>query len=241
LEIVTTSLIEPKIEGEDDEYIKGALRYVFLLIGLKTIPEELEKVPLMYHIRTYYGNFTASDIRIAFELAIEGVTGANIEHYDKFSIKYFVGIMRAYKSYKSQVIQKAKILLSPIETAEDLEEKKRKISGEYFCAIVLDLYTVFFKEEKFSLNVGPEIEAVYDSLFDRGFIDEKKKKEIWILNVNAVKSGFNNKKKYANVYDKIKDYKRYETQIEKAILQSKKDLILETFKRWKNEKKENIL
>jgi hypothetical protein len=85
-----------KIRYED---AKEVLRLVMLKIGLRAanIPVEEDKAILISHIAVNYGNHTLDEIILAFDLAIAGKLGIEVNCYENFSCLYFSGIMNAYR------------------------------------------------------------------------------------------------------------------------------------------------
>ena len=234
-EIAESYFYGAKIKDLSDDKIKEALRMVIVLIGLKTMPEPIETAVLIQHLRFYYGGFSPSDIVFAFELAIEGVTGADLEHYDKISVKYFSKILTKYKTYRNKIVQDAKALM--LEPMDADEEKISIISGNYFCSIVLAFWKDYFDAGAFQIS-GQDIESVYASLDERGFIDGTKKKEFYNSNLEVYKSRLSEVQIGKIVYDAVKNQgNKFNTIQQKIILMAKKDLILDTFLRWKNEEK----
>lgn len=96
------ALAQPKIGNVPLEELKQALRYVFVLVGLKAqdIPVAEEKEVLMEYIRENYGGHTAEEIKLAFKMAIQGklvIDYKEVITYGNFSPMYFTRIMDAYR------------------------------------------------------------------------------------------------------------------------------------------------
>lgn len=90
---------------EDDEPIKQALRYVFTLIGLRSdqIPSDLEKTVLINFIRGNLKNYAADEIKIAFELALNGTIQVETNHFGRFSALYLTTIFNAYNKHRRTI------------------------------------------------------------------------------------------------------------------------------------------
>ena len=119
---------EPKIFQQPLEVLKSALRYVFVLTGLRgqDIPVEEEKQMLLEYIWENYGGHTAEEIKFAFKLAIQyklPIDHKKVPHYGNFSPAYFTEIMEAYRAWaldKNDIIaEKSK----PVEKPLTLKQK----------------------------------------------------------------------------------------------------------------------
>lgn len=91
----------------DLEPLKQALRYVMLLVGLRAInfPDEAEKEILMIYIQKHYGGHSPEEIKLAFEMAINGeleIALNDVKCYENFSVIYFSSIMNAYRKWSAQ-------------------------------------------------------------------------------------------------------------------------------------------
>jgi hypothetical protein len=94
-----------KISDCDHERIAEALRLVMVKIGLRAAnwPSPMEKVILIDHVVQNFPKNTVEEIKIAFDWAIDGRTGAEVNCYENFSCAYFSGIMKAYNLLAGQV------------------------------------------------------------------------------------------------------------------------------------------
>lgn len=105
------ALSEKNIIHDDIERLKQVLRLVMVKIGLRSSnwPEDEEKKILIAHIIENYGGHTASELKLAFEMAIAGkledAEGKTVSAtcYENFSCHYFSLIMNAYRSWARQV------------------------------------------------------------------------------------------------------------------------------------------
>jgi hypothetical protein len=121
------AISKPKIKNAPLEELKQALRYVFVLIGLRAqdIPVEEEKAVLLDYIIENYGGHTADEIRLAFKMAIQGKLKLDYEKYvisyGNFSPKYFTVIMDAYREWAKE--QSEKLLRQAPERVVTKKEK----------------------------------------------------------------------------------------------------------------------
>lgn len=94
-----------KIFEADPERIAEALRLVMVKIGLRAAnwPSDMEKIILIDHVRQNFSQNTVEEIKIAFDWAIDGRTGAEVNCYENFSCAYFSGVMKAYNVLAKQV------------------------------------------------------------------------------------------------------------------------------------------
>lgn len=123
---------EPKLQDIEEELLKQALRYVFMVVGIRgqNVPTGVEKEFLHKYIRTHYGGHTASEIRQAFDMAAQGllnIDSRDVKCYENFSVMYFATIMRAYRVWAAE---QAKAIPTP-EPPPMTDEQKAKIDREY--------------------------------------------------------------------------------------------------------------
>lgn len=123
------------ISKVSEALVREALRYCMVKVGLRgqNFPEGAEKILLLNHVIGFYGNHTADEIRLAFDMALSAKLGLDIQDvkcYENFSCAYFSTIMNAYRVWASQVShQKEKE--EKIEPKVYTEEEKKQIDKEY--------------------------------------------------------------------------------------------------------------
>lgn len=123
------------IATADTEEIKAALRYAMVKVGLRAqnFPAEQEKQLLIQHVIDNYGGHTPPEIRLAFDLAINGTLDLSIDDvkcYENFSCLYISTILNAYRKWaaitsKYVPMSNTKLLEAPpakIELRESIEE-----------------------------------------------------------------------------------------------------------------------
>jgi len=104
------AICKPKLVHCDIEELKQALRYVFVLVGLRAqdIPVDEEKAVLMEYIIENYGGHSAEEIKLAFKMAIQGklaVDYKDVRSYGNFSPMYFTIIMDAYRVWAREQVE----------------------------------------------------------------------------------------------------------------------------------------
>lgn len=127
------AIAKPQIRNSDPEELKQALRYVFVLIGLRAqdIPVDEEKAVLMEYITENYGGHTPEEIKLAFKMAIQGKLGLDykdVKAYGNFSPMYFTVIMDAYRGWARE---QAEILARKPPEKVLTEREKLNINIEY--------------------------------------------------------------------------------------------------------------
>lgn len=100
------------IDGER-ELLMQAVRYSMLKVGIRAanIPSGEEKEILIAHIVKNYGNHTPDEIKLAFDMAINGklrnakgeTTDPNC--FENFSCQYFSRIMNDYRTWSAQTME----------------------------------------------------------------------------------------------------------------------------------------
>lgn len=118
------------------EPIKGALRYVMVLVGLRAanFPNDEEKRVLIEYIQKYYGGHTAAEIRLAFEMAVAGkLEVEQVSCYENFTPLYFSSIMNAYRDWaKAESKQVKEEVQQRIYTEEELDDLHRQHVEEFY-------------------------------------------------------------------------------------------------------------
>jgi hypothetical protein len=97
------------LEGEEE--LKQALRYIFILVGLRAhnYPMGIEKQLLHAYIFKNYGGHTPEELKLAFEMALQNKLSLRTEDvvcYENFSIAYFSRIMEAYREWAREQIKR---------------------------------------------------------------------------------------------------------------------------------------
>jgi hypothetical protein len=134
---------EPKLKDIDEEELKKAMRYVFMVVGIRgqNIPTGVEKEFLHQYIRTHFGGHTASEIRQAFDMAVQGlldIDSRDVKCYENFSVMYFSTIMRAYRIWAAEQARRIDTVTPQVMT----DEQKKKIDEEYLDYLI----TVAFQQ-----------------------------------------------------------------------------------------------
>lgn len=124
------ALRELKLKDMSYVEVKKPLKYAMLLVGLResNLPSELELRIIINHAQNQYGNHTASEVGLAFDLAVAGKLDIkDVNCYENFSCLYFSSIMNAYKqwTYKQQ-----KKIVSDIKPKEIEPEDKTPMTDE---------------------------------------------------------------------------------------------------------------
>lgn len=111
---------EKKICHGTEEELKQALRYIYILVGLRAqnYPADIAKQLLHAYIFEDYGGHTPGELRLAFKMAIQNKLSLKPEDvtcYENFSIAYFSRIMEAYREWAKEQIKQ---LPAPVEKRE---------------------------------------------------------------------------------------------------------------------------
>lgn len=119
------ALQDKKISSSSIEEIKSAVKYAMVKIGLRAqnFPSEEEKAVLIDHILKNYSGHTVGEIRLAFDMAIEGKLDVDATCYENFSCLYFSKIISAYREYSKEEYKQLELPAPKNET-----EKKEDMS-----------------------------------------------------------------------------------------------------------------
>lgn len=103
-------------------------------------PDKAEGFRFYDILRKYYSEFTISEVRTAFELALVGSLDEYLpkdkngnpdkNSYQSFSVEFITKILNAYKKYKGRVWSKV-YLITAKEEKEVTEEEKDKILADF--------------------------------------------------------------------------------------------------------------
>ena len=163
---------------ENPEPIKQALRYCFVLIGLRPeqIPDEIEKAVLLDFIKSNLANFTPEEIKIAFELAVKGEFQVDLKHFGKFSPVYFTSVFNKYIEHRNKIAkqvstdQEKKRLQKENEDQANDPEFKKKVEKEFVDAVIKPGFE-FFKENKRLEFGSTPISYVFNFLSKKELLD----------------------------------------------------------------------
>lgn len=122
------------ISKVSEALVREALRYCMVKVGLRgsNFPEGVEKILLLNHVIGIYGNHTADEIRLAFDMALAAKLGLDIQDvkcYESFSCAYFSTIMNAYRVWAAQIDRQKEKEIKPVDvppTQEELEQIEKE-------------------------------------------------------------------------------------------------------------------
>lgn len=105
---------------------KKTLRMIMLKLGIRgqNLPDEEEKKVLIHHIYTHYGEHTTEEVKLAFEMGIEGKLNVDMRAFENFSCLYFSQVMNAYREWSRKEIKSVKdTFWNRVEEEESLPKK----------------------------------------------------------------------------------------------------------------------
>lgn len=120
----SVALSNPKIYQVSEDELKGVLKYVMVLVGLRAqnYPDDIEKQILLNFITDHYGGHTPAEIKLAFEMAITRKLDVDATCYENFSIAYFSQIMEAYREWAKEQIKQ---LPAPVVKPRELKPMEK--------------------------------------------------------------------------------------------------------------------
>lgn len=132
------------------------LRYCFVLIGLRgnNLPAQEETHVLIDFLIDMLGDYTISEFKLAFKLAVAGKLDCDIKHYENFTPEYISRIMQAYRKYANSILEEQERFTK----IKQLEQPKN--TGP------LKLVNIYYKE---FLNGELNWKTVSDVAFDTCF------------------------------------------------------------------------
>lgn len=162
-----------KIKEADIGQVTEMFQKIFVIVGLKTIPNDLEGLLLYEHLVKYYGNHTLPEIIMAFELAMTGSLEINVNEvktYQNFSVLYLSNIIDYYRMWATEKYYRLEHHISPPPENKLLLEEKpnwgEAIEREY-------QHFILFGDEHY--KIWPEY--FYNQLVGDGFISHDVFKE----------------------------------------------------------------
>jgi len=186
------------------EPLNQSLRRVFVLIGLRSeqFPTKEETQVLVDFCRRRLGNYTASEIVYAFEMAIIGQIKADTEHFGQFTPKYLASVLNAYTEYRNRIAREVEEQKANERKKQSEEEIQAQIDA--FLNEAKELYKASkgsFEGSKYHANV------LYDLLKEHytreKLIDFKQKAG---AKMQADKAEFKNcKRRYLPIPDYLKN------------------------------------
>jgi hypothetical protein len=69
-------------------------------IGIQNYPDQYAQKRIIYYLLRYYKDFSLTEIRQAFELALTGQVKVNAEHYQSFDMRYVSRILNAFREFR---------------------------------------------------------------------------------------------------------------------------------------------
>lgn len=96
-----------KVKDSETEELKKTLRLIMLKVGIRAanLPEGEEKQVLIDHIKENYGNHTIDEIKLAFDMGIQGTLDVKMDTFENFSCLYFSSVMNAYRSWARKEVK----------------------------------------------------------------------------------------------------------------------------------------
>lgn len=152
-----------------------ALKRVMTKVGLRAEnwPVAEEKMLLRDHIIKEYGNHTAAEIVLAFDMAISGRLDLELKYtvcYENFSCMYVSIIMNAYRKWSAEEFKSIKFLPEPTKVEEKTDKDSMDEWWTEFCIRVksanctydfVPMMLVEWKEKKGEMTNAPEAEMDY--------------------------------------------------------------------------------
>lgn len=219
---VEQAIAEPKIAQLGDAVfpeLKKLLAQLFALTGLKqeNYPDKLQTDVLLNYIVEDLGNYSLSDIRMAFRLAIKGELGIDANHFQSFSAAYIARIMAGYSPIRAKALNASReaenVLKRDLKIEHTIEEiKDIKIGYVFECLI--KPWRHYLRTGGLTFGITPT-SIIYSTLVDDLQILDvslEKKKEIYSQAREKVIQGID---KPIHSMEEFRKQKTIKEQIEK--------------------------
>lgn len=152
---------------QSDTQLKINLAYCFKVSGLAVVPSEIDRNLLIQKIKDFFGFLKPDEIKLAFDLAIQKVFPAELNHYQNFSVIYLSQVVNAYLDYRSR--EAAKIALKPnpeLNTKSEIE--KTNIQKEYDREVIMPIF------EKYKIYKVVQVDLTLPKMVYKSLIEHHK-------------------------------------------------------------------
>jgi hypothetical protein len=208
---------EPKIKDCTNDNLQKKIRevlaYIFIVTGCDPVHKE-EKIVLMNGITQCLGKFTPSEIKLAFDLILQGKVGevSNLNLYGKpFNLAFLCSIMHKYEQFRNPIVAIAnKPPEEPKLSKEAVEEKNYEVLKES----TIDEWKEYicFRQRNQYHEVNDRFGNKYDFLDKIGlisFTNEIKNQFIEVAKQNIKKEYLSDRAKVIDVFNSNDLEKQY--------------------------------
>lgn len=144
------------------------MKYIFLLVGIKgqNIPVGADKEFLHRYLREHYGNQTLEELRLAFDLAIQGrlkMPRNEVKCYENFSTDYVASILNAFRDWAGEAYRYLEPFIPAAKEVKALPAPEQKVSWRGHLEDAYQHFLSFGPERVKHFPVG-----FYDQLVEDG-------------------------------------------------------------------------
>jgi len=197
--------------------VKKMLLGLFYLTGLKkeNYPDALQTDVLIQFILQDLGNYTISEIQLAFRLAIKGDIEVDSNHYQAFSAPYIARIVKGYVPIRQRSLNAVRQSENALKNENEMQhtpEEIKQIKKDYIEECILKPWRYYLKTGSLTFGVTP-YSIIYNTLLDDLkliTVTSAEKKEVYLLAHKIVYD--KTMKNTSSTYD---EYRRYQTQMDK--------------------------
>ena len=146
-------------------------------LGVKTLPDKAAEIRIIHYITNYYKDFTLSELKKAFELAIVGELNIEIEHYNSFDIKYICKILNTYRTRRRKAMEAVNRTVPKLEAPKATQKQIEQIRQE-FLESICQCYDDYCNDKPFAMY---SLTLAYDTFCELGVlkISNAKKKKLF--------------------------------------------------------------
>lgn len=205
ISVIGKAINSKRVNNCTEQELKDSLKYIFKLIGLIKLPDELEKKVIIDFMINDLKKFRIDEFVLAFKMAVKGelyqtVNGKDVplstDHYHNFSVKYLCSVMNAYENSerRHQHLQIEKFKELPQHAQKSDHEKQEAINDE-----ILSSFEAYKKTK-----VMPFVCAwMYKELVKTGELNQSKelRKKIYSQAKNQLKVNLSNDKFTSNQFE----------------------------------------
>tara|TARA_R110000868_G_scaffold27726_6_gene104901 strand:+ start:3492 stop:4292 length:801 start_codon:yes stop_codon:yes gene_type:complete len=178
--------------------LRKLLLQLFALTGLRNenFPDQIQTDILINFIREDLGNYTISEIRLAFRMAIKNELDIESNHYQAFSASYVARIMSAYVPVRSRHLNAARANENALKIDSNMQQEpaeKQEVKKAYVEECILKPWRYYLKKGTLTFGITP-FSIIYDTLVNDLQIievEKERKKEVYEIAKEKVRQYIN--------------------------------------------------
>lgn len=170
---VKNAFEQPRINQLPDSdlpELRKLLMQLFALTGLRNenFPDKIQTDLLLNFLREDLGNFTISEILLAFKMAIKNELEIDANHYQAFSASYIARIMSAYTEIRTHHLKSIRASENALKLETKMEHTQaelEEIRKGYILECLVKPFRYFIRTGTLTFGITPP-SIIYKTLVD---------------------------------------------------------------------------